>query len=541
MKKVAYYARVSTGRQEKEATIKSQVYEIEERIKEDGNIVSPEHIFIDDGWSGDMLARPALDKLRDSAEKKEFEILYLWDSDRLARRYSYQEYVKDEIQELGIEIIDLHTKKPENAEDKVLLGFKGLFAEYERVKIAERMRRGKMYKTRSGKLLGYQSCYGYDYIRKAGEKVGYFIINEEEAKNVRMIFALVGEQQYTIRKVIKKLVELKIYPRKQKRDFWVRSVIARMLKNESYIGLHYYNKTKSVVPKNPTNNNEKYKRIKKSSRKVRPKEQWIPYTEIPPIISQELFDKVQEQLKLNSKFCNRNTKHNYLVNGLVYCTCGYLRAGQTGGKQHYYRCTDRIYNFPLPPKCKEKGINAEAFDKAVWGKMIKFLNDEEAIKKQATDFIDSKINNNYIDNSQIEHLQNQLIKLNEEEQRYLKLYGSGLVGIDSLESQLKEVKNKKESLQIQINELELNNRKEKDYSLLNIDLMAKKAVSAIKTKLDFKEKKELLRNIVTRIVANQEFATISGEIPVESDNLNVSFEPIYRNRWSTKCRQINTF
>ena len=173
--------------------------------------------------------------------------------------------------------------------------------------------------------------------------------------------------------------------------------------------------------------------------------------------------------------------------------------------------------------------------------MIKFLNDEEAIKKQATDFIDSKINNNYIDNSQIEHLQNQLIKLNEEEQRYLKLYGSGLVGIDSLESQLKEVKNKKESLQIQINELELNNRKEKDYSLLNIDLMAKKAVSAIKTKLDFKEKKELLRNIVTRIVANQEFATISGEIPVESDNLNVSFEPIYRNRWSTKCRQINTF
>lgn len=57
------YARVSTGRQENEATIESQIAEIREQINKDGNSLLREHEFKDDGWTGTVLARPQLDAL----------------------------------------------------------------------------------------------------------------------------------------------------------------------------------------------------------------------------------------------------------------------------------------------------------------------------------------------------------------------------------------------------------------------------------------------------------------------------------------------
>jgi site-specific DNA recombinase len=68
----------------------------------------------------------------------------------------------------------------------------GVFHEYERLKITERFRIGKLNKVRAGKLLGYQAPYGYDYIPIKGKGLdklnGKFVINEEEAKVIQMIF-----------------------------------------------------------------------------------------------------------------------------------------------------------------------------------------------------------------------------------------------------------------------------------------------------------------------------------------------------------------
>ena len=53
--------------------------------------------YIDDGWSGDILARPSLDQLRADVTKKIWQAVLIYDPDRLARRYSYQELVMDEL------------------------------------------------------------------------------------------------------------------------------------------------------------------------------------------------------------------------------------------------------------------------------------------------------------------------------------------------------------------------------------------------------------------------------------------------------------
>ena len=108
---VALYARVSTGRQENEQTIESQLDEVKKKIKEDGNTLLPQNVFIDDGWSGEMIARPALDMMRDSAREGRFEAIYVYDRGRLSRTFAHQEIIIEELGDRDIKFISLHDRK----------------------------------------------------------------------------------------------------------------------------------------------------------------------------------------------------------------------------------------------------------------------------------------------------------------------------------------------------------------------------------------------------------------------------------------------
>src|SRR5437870_5799137 len=82
-KLIAVYARVSTARQEDENTIETQLFAIREFAQTNAYTIVKE--YIDDGWSGDMLIRPALDQLRNDAKKKLWDAVLFYDPDRLAR------------------------------------------------------------------------------------------------------------------------------------------------------------------------------------------------------------------------------------------------------------------------------------------------------------------------------------------------------------------------------------------------------------------------------------------------------------------------
>ena len=141
---IATYARVSTQAQEEQETIEIQVGVLNEYAEKHGYTISRR--YMDNGWSGDTLDRPDLDQLRIDAKKKLWDAVLIYDPDRLARRYSYQELVMDELRETGIEVIFITVSAPKNSEDKILHGVRGLFAEYERAKISERFRLGKLRK-----------------------------------------------------------------------------------------------------------------------------------------------------------------------------------------------------------------------------------------------------------------------------------------------------------------------------------------------------------------------------------------------------------
>ena len=88
--RAALYARVSSDQQAKAATIESQLSALEGRILQDGHALDPELRFVDDGYTGSTLLRPALERLRDVAYAGAIDVLYVHSPDRLARKYAYQ-------------------------------------------------------------------------------------------------------------------------------------------------------------------------------------------------------------------------------------------------------------------------------------------------------------------------------------------------------------------------------------------------------------------------------------------------------------------
>jgi site-specific DNA recombinase len=115
---VAIYARVSSERQADAQTIESQVAALRERVAADGFTVSEAMPFLDDGYRGATLVRPALERLRDLVAAGAVDRLYVHSPDRLARTYAYQVVLVDEWYRLGVEVVffnrALQEQTPEN-------------------------------------------------------------------------------------------------------------------------------------------------------------------------------------------------------------------------------------------------------------------------------------------------------------------------------------------------------------------------------------------------------------------------------------------
>jgi site-specific DNA recombinase len=116
----------------------------------------------------------------------------VWSSprnDRIAREVAHQLIIVDELRRHGKRLIINGKDYEENPENKLSLTMFGAFAEFERAKMLERSKRGKLHRLRSGQVLGQgMSPYGYHYVSKTSSSAGSLVINEREAAVVRQIF-----------------------------------------------------------------------------------------------------------------------------------------------------------------------------------------------------------------------------------------------------------------------------------------------------------------------------------------------------------------
>jgi len=193
---VALYARVSTHQQQQEHTIDSQVHILTHHIQQQGWTLLPDHAYLDDGMSGTRLDRPALDRLRDAAQRSEFDAVVVLSPDRFARNYAHQWLLIEEFEKLQVQVIFLHNTFGDTPQGKLLTQMQGMIAEYERTQILERTRRGRLEKARRGEYVPWAyHCYGYRYLPRRHDSPPHVVVEPGEAEVVRHIYrSLIGSR-----------------------------------------------------------------------------------------------------------------------------------------------------------------------------------------------------------------------------------------------------------------------------------------------------------------------------------------------------------
>ena len=393
--RAAIYTRVSSDQQTQQSTIDSQVVALRQRVRADGLTLEDELCFLDDGYSGSTLLRPALERLRDIAWAGGFQRLYVHSPDRLARKYAWQVLLVEELQRAGVGLVFLNRTIGISPEEDLLLQMQGMIAEYERAKIMERSRRGKRHAARRGLVSVLCGApYGYRYVSKhiAGGQAYYQVI-PEQARVVKQIFEWVGRDRLSLRKVCLRLKQLGIRSPKGKSN-WEPEVVGKLLKNPAYKGTAIFGRTRVVEHRprlRPMRGKPERPRNAKSRFKGAPDDQIT--ISVPAIVSAELFSAVAEQLAENQKH-NRQRQRgpSYLLQGLLECgCCGYAYYGKGSTRfaanpaapYPYYRCIGMdALRFGGIRICQNKPVRLDRLDAAVWADVRAVLERPEELRQE---------------------------------------------------------------------------------------------------------------------------------------------------------------
>src|SRR5919109_3967736 len=246
---IALYVRVSTGRQQQAQTIDQQLDRLRAHVAQHPEWhLAEEHIYRDDGYSGAKLNRPGLDRLRDRAAFAAFELVLITAPDRMARNYVHQMLLLDELAQRGCQVVFLDRPMSDDPHDQLLLQIRGAVAEYERNLIADRMRRGRQAKLRTGQLLPWtRAPYGYVLDVERPRDPTRVRLDPVKAAIVQQIFAWYTDPQRpaSLYMVAKRLSDDRI-PTPTGKVRWNVASIRGILRSPAYVGRACTGRTQCV-------------------------------------------------------------------------------------------------------------------------------------------------------------------------------------------------------------------------------------------------------------------------------------------------------
>ena len=517
-KQAAIYARVSSEQQAQAKTIASQVAALRDRVARDALVLTGETEFIDEGYTGSNLVRPALERLRDAAASGLIDRLYIHSPDRLARKYAYQVLLLDELQRSGVEIVFLNRELGKTPEDELLLQVQGMMAEYERAKIIERHRRGKRHAAKIGSV-NVLVCapYGYAYISKQeGAGQARLEIISEQARVVRQIFDWVGRDRLSIGEVRRRLISAGEHTKKGKLS-WDRTAIWGMLKNPTYKGAAAFGKTRngSVRPRLRAQRGRSLQPRRGYSSYDVPAAEWITIP-VPAIVDADLWDVVQEQLRENQRNARTRLRGaRYLLQGLISCQqCGYAFYGKPVSNKAgngrlrtyaYYRCvgTD-AYRFAGQRVCHNNQLRTDTLDLAVWQKVRGLLEYPDYLAEEYGRRLSQTINTD-----ELSAIKAQISKLQRGLDRLIDSYAAGFIDKGEFEPRISRLKQRIIQLTEQAQQVN-------DQALLQTELQLivgrlEDFTSKVKGSLettDWATKRDIIRALVKSIQVGKEAITV---------------------------------
>ncbi|MCE5293555.1 MAG: recombinase family protein [Chlamydiales bacterium] len=513
----ALYARVSSKKQKEGETIQSQLDSLRRYATEKGYTIPDGMEFKDEGYSGALLKRPALDELRELVREGSINKVLVFSPDRLSRKYAYQLFLKDEFNKCGVELSFLNSPPANTPEAQLTEHFQGIFAEYERTQIAERCRRGRLYKARQGHVSALPSVpYGYKRI-----KVNNLIsleIDPETSIVVKEIYRLYLQEEMTLSGV-SRILDLRGVKTCKGGKSWDHVTIKGILENPAYTGSAYFGKTERSegIPGRIVRYKSGVVVQPRYARKKLPEDMWIEIP-IPAFISENDFQAVQEKLKKNKAFFARNTKEPSLLQGLLVCgDCGkpyYKKVRKTKTKRiGYYCCRNTMEKGSLTP-CQNRSLRLEELDNLIFDEVVELLKNPSLIEAELKRQIEER-SEKQESTKEIE-VRKELEQISKARNKLLDIYqDSESLSLQELRDRIEKLNRRKSVLETDL----------KRFNALKIQLEINqdpvkmleeytKRLGKASEELPFLEKRKLVRLLVEEVIIKPKEIKIKHCVPI---------------------------
>ena len=335
------YARYSSASQRDES-IEGQIRECTDFADRHGFRVVGH--YEDRALTGRTDKRPGFQKMIADSDKKQFQAVICWKTDRFARnRYDAAIY-KARLKKNGVRLYYARESVPEGPEGIILESVMEGFAEYYSANLSENVKRGYydsalQYKTLGKRVLGYRT--GSD---------GRYEIDPNTAPVVKRIF-----QEYDAgRPMIDICTDLNADGFKtMSGNAFNKSSLNKILKNEKYIGVYRY------------------------------RDIYAP-DGVPALIDRDMFERVAERLKAKAHAPRAKDGPRFLLTSKLFCGhCGEPMVGDSARGEHgklyyYYLCNNRKKR-----KCDKKREKKDDIEAFVTRALIDVVMDDEFIETMA--------------------------------------------------------------------------------------------------------------------------------------------------------------
>jgi site-specific DNA recombinase len=490
MEKAAIYARVSTADQaEKGYSLDTQLEACRQKAVELG--IQEVKEFIDDGFSGDFIERPALSQLRQCVANKEVGVVIIFDPDRLARNLAHQLLVTEEIEKSGARLLFVSVSFEQSPEGKLFYSIRGAISAYEKEKIRERSMRGKRGKAAQGKIIADAKPFGYTFDRK----ISNYEVNEPEAQIIRQMYLWLTSERVGTATICKRLNESGI-PSPRLKKPWIVSSVYRLLTNPIYKGTHVAMRYR-------------YEKIglNKRVKTQRPEAEWIEVA-VPSIVDEEIWQAAQQQLKDNKSLSKRNLKHEQLLNGLVYCAkCGrkmtIAYAGKSTEPRSYYVCMSQrsnTYIYSDRERCTARRIPTELLDKKIYDHLYQLSQNPRSIKQYLTNRPNPTNTQNL--HTALERLKDHSARLTKQRETVLRWYRQQMIDAEEGERQLEDIRTR-------MLDIEQNKRKlREELQAVSPTLSPAEILATIQKHFDreeplYEERRQAVRQVLEKVVVER--------------------------------------
>lgn len=402
----------------------------------------------------------------------------------------------------------------------------GLFSEYERAKIMERMTRGRLHRLRMGEMSSNgHRIYGYHYVKKTPTAPATLAINEVQAEVVRSIFEMFASGDYGLVNISRFLEERRV-PTRTGRPQWYRDQIKFMLKNETYTGRRYYNRITAV-----TDANREGKEVIHGKWVYRDRAEWIAVN-VPAIVSRELFDQVQEKLRQHKERYSTPVTH-HLLQGLVQCgVCGsrcsssrrYHKVVYPSGKvsvyhRSVYRCNrqaqENMHDRTQIERCRNSQIGTHILEGKVFEIIREIMLDPARLRRCIES--DTALDDRSIA-QELARIAGHIKGLEDERRRIIGLYAAEQMAGEeyitanrALDTDLERLIRRKAELATM-----LRSPQHENFVDASVRQFCASANARLLEAADFDAKRQFLVGHVERVIYNRYKVTILGSVPIQS-------------------------